>query len=134
MGELAVVVEVQLLEGLKELVLLLLDVEEGDDVQEDGLLQLEAGTEPHQVLEHLAGVHRGVVESLLADPVVAEGLLSRDTLGRVVGEHAGDQVLGRLRNLAPIFLSVDELAFQDSLEDDLVIGPVEGRVPAQQDV
>ena len=65
-------------------------------------------------------------------PRVVKAVRDRLSLSRVVGEHFFYRVLSFLGNALPVFLREGKLAFQNFLENNLVVGAVKRRVAAQQ--
>mmetsp|Transcript_23126 Transcript_23126/g.39642 ORF Transcript_23126/g.39642 Transcript_23126/m.39642 type:complete len:297 (-) Transcript_23126:525-1415(-) len=109
----------------------------GDDVQRVPLELVHA----HELLQPVAHEGRdadrraqGRVVVHLLEPGVRQRLLRRGPVLRALGQQLLDQVLGLLRDRVPLGAGEVELRALHAAEDLRVVVPVEGRVPAQQDV
>ncbi|GIX65410.1 ABC transporter ATP-binding protein, putative [Babesia caballi] len=134
--ELAVAVLVHLAENGSQVVALLARDELGANVEQRRLGELLRVVEGLHVVdgELQAGQVNRVVLGHVGEPVVLQRLGGGDALRRVEGDHATDEVLGALRDLAPLRHVEGELARLHLLDDRRLVRAVEGREAAQQNV
>jgi hypothetical protein len=134
-GELAVSVLVEGLEHLSEVVLLTLGDELGSNESVSSLLQGLVRAELAHVGEHVRG------ESLvnghgakLNQPGVGESLLGGGSLGSLVGQKLGDEVLAVIRDRGPGLVVKVKGTLADFTHNFLVGLAVERRLAGEEDV
>ena len=101
---------------------------------QDCSLQLLAGVELLETVKRLLSVHAGGDAFAILDPLVLEYLVGGETLARVDGQHAIDQVLGVARHAVPLGRRVVVAARLDLLVKLLLVLVPERRVADEQDV